>query len=178
LIGLTLAYLISSFQIPELPWATCYGLPSSCHPSNFIGQPSNLTGVKSSAELFFENITNQKDDISTGIGMPNSFLTLCLFISWICVYVSIVKGIKTSGKLSYVFAIVPYIVLISILIFVIRLDGALDGIAHLFKPDFSKLKDLNVWYEACTQCFYSLTIGMGCILMFSSYNKFDHNIYR
>ncbi|XP_070497240.1 sodium-dependent nutrient amino acid transporter 1-like [Chironomus tepperi] len=178
LIGLTLAYFLNSFTVPELPWATCYNLPSPCYSASFIGNPFNESGVKSSAELFFRNITSQKADISDGIGQLNPYLTMCLFISWICVYFSIVKGIKTSGKLSYIFAITPYVVLISILIFVCNLPGAFDGIKYLFEPKFEKLWDLHVWYEACTQCFYSLTIGMGCILMFSSYNKFDHNIYR
>ncbi|KAL7025105.1 hypothetical protein ACKWTF_013347 [Chironomus riparius] len=178
LIGLTLAYFLNSFSFPELPWATCYDLPSPCYSASFIGESINSTGAKSSAEIFFKNVTSQKGDISDGIGQLNPYLTMCLFISWISVYFSIVKGIKTSGKLSYIFAIVPYIVLISILIFVIRLPGAWTGIKFLFEPNFEKLWDLNVWYKACTQCFYSLTIGMGCILMFSSYNKFDHNIYR
>lgn len=29
-----------------------------------------------------------------------------------------------------------------------------------------------------TQCFFSLAVGFGNLIMYSSFNKFDHNIYR
>lgn len=35
-----------------------------------------------------------------------------------------------------------------------------------------------MWYAATTQLFFSLSVGMGTIVMFSSYNRFNHNIYR
>uniref|UniRef100_A0A1I8MRP6 Sodium-dependent nutrient amino acid transporter 1 n=1 Tax=Musca domestica TaxID=7370 RepID=A0A1I8MRP6_MUSDO len=35
-----------------------------------------------------------------------------------------------------------------------------------------------VWYAAVTQCFYSLSVCFGNIIMYSSYNKFGHNVHR
>jgi solute carrier family 6 amino acid transporter-like protein 5/7/9/14 len=107
-------------------------------------------------------------------------LAVCLLVTWICVYVSIVRGIRTSGKLAYFFAITPYFILVAVLSFACTLEGAWNGIVYFVNPGGSleKLLDPQVWYHACTQCFFSLTIGMGCIIMFSSYNKFHHNIYR
>ena len=35
-----------------------------------------------------------------------------------------------------------------------------------------------MWYAAVTQCFFSLNVGFGSIIMFSSYNDFEHNINR
>lgn len=40
------------------------------------------------------------------------------------------------------------------------------------------LNNLQVWYAAVGQSFFSLSVGFGSIIMFASYNKFDHNIYR
>ncbi len=37
---------------------------------------------------------------------------------------------------------------------------------------------VQVWYEAVTQCFFSLSVGFGPIITFSSYNSFRHPIYR
>jgi solute carrier family 6 amino acid transporter-like protein 5/7/9/14 len=121
-----------------------------------------------------------KDDIDDGIGSIVWKLALFLLVSWVCVYVSIVKGIKTSGKLSYIFAIVPYIILVALLSFALTLEGSWNGIKYFINPGdaYMKLFTPKIWYSACTQCFFSLTIGMGCIIMFSSYNKFNHNIYR
>lgn len=35
-----------------------------------------------------------------------------------------------------------------------------------------------MWYAAVTQCFFSLAVGFGNLIMYSSFNKFDHNVYR
>jgi solute carrier family 6 (neurotransmitter transporter, glycine) member 5/9 len=126
-------------------------------------------------------VLHTKKDISDGIGSPVLYLAVCLFVAWLCVFVSIIKGIKSSGKLSYVFAILPYVTLFCILIRACTLEGAWDGIKYFVYPGEGKWKNLlnlKVWFDATTQCFFSLTIGMGCIIMFSSYNKFDRNIYR
>jgi len=110
--------------------------------------------------------------------MPDLKLAGCLLVAWICVYLSIIKGVKTSGKLSYVFAILPYVILFILLIRACTLEGAFIGIKYFINPDFKMLLKPSVWFAATTQCFYSLTIGMGCIIMFSSYNQFNRNIYR
>jgi solute carrier family 6 (neurotransmitter transporter, glycine) member 5/9 len=125
-------------------------------------------------------VLQRKDSIENGLGDIVLPLVLTLFLSWIIIYISIVKGIKTSGKLSYVFAIVPYVFLITLLVIACGQKGAWEGIMYFIDPRNSErsILDPQVWYNACTQCFFSLTIGMGCIIMFSSYNKFDHNIYR
>lgn len=36
----------------------------------------------------------------------------------------------------------------------------------------------QTWYAAVGQCFFSLSVGFGPIVMFSSYNQFRQNIYR
>lgn len=35
-----------------------------------------------------------------------------------------------------------------------------------------------MWYAAVTQCFFSLSVCFGNVIMYASYNKFSHNIYR
>ena len=37
---------------------------------------------------------------------------------------------------------------------------------------------LQIWKEAAGQMFFSLSISLGRLIMFSSYNKFDNNIMR
>lgn len=86
-----------------------------------------------------------KLDLSDGFGNLVMHLALSLFVSWLCVYVSIIKGIKTSGKLSYVFATLPYLILIVILSYACTLPGAFDGLTYLFNPDYEKLLDVKVW---------------------------------
>lgn len=36
----------------------------------------------------------------------------------------------------------------------------------------------QVWYAAITQCFFSLAVCFGNLIMYASFNRFDHNVYR
>lgn len=36
----------------------------------------------------------------------------------------------------------------------------------------------QVWYEAVTQCFFSLAVCFGNLIMYASFNRFNHNVYR
>lgn len=37
---------------------------------------------------------------------------------------------------------------------------------------------LQVWYQAVTQSFFSLSVGFGALINYSAHNKFRHNVYR
>lgn len=52
-------------------------------------------------------------------------LTLCLLLSWVIVFLCLMKGVKSSGKVVYFTATFPYIILIALLIVGVRLEGAM-----------------------------------------------------
>jgi len=37
---------------------------------------------------------------------------------------------------------------------------------------------VQVWYYAVTQAFFTLNLGYGTIMMYSSYNNFRHDVHR
>lgn len=123
-------------------------------------------------------VLEEKDSIEDGIGLPSWKLTLCLLVSWISVILITSQGVKSSGKASYFLAIFPYIILFSLLIRAVTLDGAATGILFFVTPEWSKLFEPSVWYAAVTQCFFSLSVCFGPILTYSSHNDFKHNLYR
>ncbi|CRK90243.1 CLUMA_CG003954, isoform A [Clunio marinus] len=181
LIALTLSYMFRSFAA-ELPWAKClpkWSEETSVQCIDATSNSTNRTGSVSSSELFFlREVIKQKDDISDGIGFPDWQLTLWLLLAWIIVFLVIVKGVKSSGKFAYFLAIFPYVVMLILLARALTLEGAMDGIKFFITPNFKRLLEPQVWNDAVTQLFFSLAIGMGPLIMFSSYNDFQHNLFR
>lgn len=57
----------------------------------------------------------------------------------------------------------------------LTLDGAEIGLRYFFRPDWSQLKNANVWINAAAQNFNSLGIAFGSMISFASYNKYNNN---
>lgn len=82
------------------------------------------------------------------------------------------KGIGRFSKISIpvLFVMVVVIALVSL-----SLPGAGKGVEYLVKPDFSKL-DGPAIAAALGQSFFSLSLGVGTILTYSSYMKEEDSI--
>lgn len=118
---------------------------------------------------------------STGfdnLGAIKPALAFCLFLVFVTVYFALWKGPRSSGKVVWVTATAPYIILTILLIRGVTLPGASKGIYYYLVPDFDKLYDPQVWTAAATQIFFSLGPGFGVLLALSSYNDFNNNCYR
>lgn len=105
-------------------------------------------------------------------------IAIALCIAWVLVYMCMIKGIASSGKVVYVTATFPYIVLIIFFFRGITLHGMSDGLRHLFTPTWHIILDPVVWLEAGTQIFFSLGLAFGGLIAFSSYNPVNNNCYR
>ncbi|XP_059608195.1 sodium-dependent nutrient amino acid transporter 1-like [Phlebotomus argentipes] len=185
--GLTLRYFFAALTTDELPWNKCR---PEWNDSSTICVDSSLSNTFgraiqddqrpiTSAELYFsKEILKEKDSIEDGIGYPDAILMGCLALSWTVVCLTLIRGVKSSGKASYFLAIFPYIVLTILLVRAVTLPGAKDGILFFITPQWDQLLEPKVWYAAVTQVFFSLTICFGNIIMYASYNRFDQNIYR
>ena len=82
------------------------------------------------------------------------------------------KGIGRFSKIS-----IPVLFLMVVLIAIVslRLPGAEKGVEYLVKPDFSKIDGPAV-AAALGQSFFSLSLGVGTILTYSSYMREDENL--
>lgn len=82
------------------------------------------------------------------------------------------KGIGRFSKIS-----IPVLFLMVLLIAVVslRLPGADKGVEYLVRPDFSKIDGPAV-AAALGQSFFSLSLGVGTILTYSSYMQEEENI--
>ncbi|KMY90297.1 sodium-dependent nutrient amino acid transporter 1 isoform X1 [Drosophila simulans] len=189
-------YFIESFRNP-LPWSTCraeWGIhcinsaPDASNwsrvesddqrPQNYTMKSENDRVITSSEWYFVKEVLHEKPNIEEGIGLPNWELVIGLFIAWSCVFFIIRRGVKSSGKASYFLALFPYVIMGVLLVRAVTLPGSIDGIYYFIKPQWGKILDPKVWYAAVTQCFYSLSVCFGNIIMYSSFNKFGHNVHR
>ncbi len=70
-----------------------------------------------------------------------------------------------------------FVILVIITIRSITLPGAGAGIAYYIVPDFSKL-NAGVLIAALGQVFFSLSLGMGCIITYGSYLGKEQNLEK
>ncbi|XP_075115752.1 sodium- and chloride-dependent neutral and basic amino acid transporter B(0+)-like [Leptodactylus fuscus] len=206
IIAYSLYYLFASFT-SVLPWSECFEWSDnkcSKTPKGFCNvtlQPNifetmNLTWVKDNNYTCIDNSTEFIDTElpskqywervalrqSSGLDETGNvvwYLALCLLLSWIIIGAALFKGIKSSGKVVYFTAIFPYVVLLILLIRGATLEGAYEGINYYIgtQSDISKLYDAQVWKDAATQIFFSLSTAWGGLVALSSYNKFRNNCY-
>ena len=84
-------------------------------------------------------------------------------------YFIIVGGVKNGiEKASNIMMPILFVLLIIFCIRSITLPGASEGLSFLFKPDFSKVNS-SVLLRAMGQAFFSLSLGMGCLITYGSY---------
>ncbi|OWF55568.1 Sodium- and chloride-dependent glycine transporter 2 [Mizuhopecten yessoensis] len=163
---------------------TNYGLPYENLTYNFVKK--NLTECsyeslyKTSSEEYFTNFVlrlNEVDNIG-GIGEISPKLTVTLLIAWIFIFFSLMKGVKSSGKVIYFTATFPYLVLVILLVRGLTLEGYKKGIEFYIIPKWEQLANPRPWIDAASQIFYSLGPAFGSLITMSSYNKFKNNCYR
>ncbi|XP_073455239.1 sodium- and chloride-dependent neutral and basic amino acid transporter B(0+)-like isoform X2 [Aquarana catesbeiana] len=173
IIAYSLFYLFSSFR-SYLPWSDCYEwADSSCQGT--INE--NTTELPS--KQYWDKVALKRSSGIDETGQVVWHLALCLLLAWIITAAALFKGIKSSGKVVYFTALFPYVVLIILLIRGVTLEGARDGIEYFIgqQSDISKLYNGEVWRDAATQLFYSLSTAWGGLIALSSYNKFQNNCY-
>ncbi|ESO81915.1 hypothetical protein LOTGIDRAFT_81772, partial [Lottia gigantea] len=137
----------------------------------------NQTGKTASEEFWQYNVLRKSEGFEN-LGSIQTHNALCLLAAWVVVFLCLIKGVKSLGYVVYVTALLPYFLLTLFLIRGCMLPGALDGIKFYITPDFSKLKSISVWTEACLQVFFSLGPAWGGLITMSSFNKFNHNCFR
>lgn len=90
----------------------------------------------------------------------------------------VVAGIK-NGIEKYSKILMPGLFVLVLLLAIrsLTLDGASEGVKFLLYPDFSKLQGDSI-LAALGQAFFSLSLGMGCIITYGSYVKKEENLLK
>lgn len=105
---------------------------------------------------------------------PLLYLSIFLALTSLVVLAGVKKGIEKYTKIMMP---VLFVLVIIVAVRSVTLPNSAEGLAFLFKPDFSKVTSTTI-FEALGQAFFSLSLGCGCIITYGSYVKKDENIIK
>lgn len=108
-----------------------------------------------------------------GNGVKNSVFTLFFMLLTIMVVTGgVSQGIERATKL-----LMPVLIgiLLILIVYILTLEGATDGLIMYFKPDFSTINP-DLLLSAMGQAFFSLSLGMGALITYGSYLNKKQNI--
>ncbi len=148
--GVGAAFLILSFYAVVAGWTIEYTVLAT----------ANQLADKSPTEL-----ARLFDDFSSSFWRPLFYMVIFMALTAAIVIGGVKNGIEKYSKI-----LMPLLLLIIVVLCInaVSLDGAMQGLSFLFKPDFSKI-DSYVVLEALGQAFFSLSLGMGIIATYGSY---------
>ena len=121
------------------------------------------------------------DDVQTRFGSfissvwgPLACHTVFLLLTAGIVCAGVKSGIERFNKISLPLL---FVLIVIIAVYSLMLPGADAGVRYLVKPDFSQISP-RVFAYAMGQSFFSLSLGVGTVLTYSSYMKKEDDILR
>lgn len=148
--GVTAAFLILGFYSVVAGWTLEYILQAVS---------GSLSG-KTAADF-----TTEFEAFSSGILRPILWTAAFIALTHLIIISGVKGGIERASK---VMMPLLFFILIALCIRSVTLEGAEEGLVFLFHPDFEKITS-SVVLSAMGQAFFSLSIGMGCLITYSSY---------
>ncbi len=94
--------------------------------------------------------------------------------------ISVVANGVSSGIEKWSTRLMPILILIIVLliIYIATLPGAAEGWKVYLQPDFSKVTDPSLVLDALSQAFFSLSLGVGTMMVYGSYISKSENLPR
>ncbi|MCM1520336.1 MAG: sodium-dependent transporter [Lachnoclostridium sp.] len=157
-IGILASLLILSFYSVVAGWTVEYCL-------------SSLTG-----QLDFSDsaaVHRQFEAMTTG-WRPVIWTVIFLICNFLILFGGVTKGIERASNI-----LMPllFLLLVAFCINSLTMPAFKEGMAFLFKPDFSKI-DASVMLGAMGQAFFSLSLGLGGMMTYASYFSNETRLVR
>lgn len=150
--------IICSYYAVVLSWAL-----------NYLFYSFNLSWNSSGSINFFFNDFLRISQTPFDFSKFNFNIFAGLILIWFISGYVIVKGIKTLGNFNIFLLPLSILILLILLLRGITLKGSFSGLERFFTPDFKKLWTINVWLEAFSQIFFTLSLGFGILIAYASY---------
>jgi neurotransmitter:Na+ symporter, NSS family len=154
---IAVCFLIASYYSVVIAWAASYTWFSV--GTRWSGDPE---------AFFFEDYLGVTEAGTVG-GMRVGVLVPLVALWAITLVVlsgGVRKGIERANRIMIPLLLVLFLIIV---IRAVTLDGSAIGLDALFRPDWSRIGDSDVWVAAYGQIFFSLSIGFAIMITYASY---------
>jgi len=159
IVGMITCFLILAIYLITSGWTLNYFIDS------LVGK---LAAVPDDGfKAYFENF-------ASSAARPVVMLVLFMAVTLVVILCGVEKGIEKFSKLLMPILVV---LLLGLCVRSVTLPGASAGVAYLFHPDFTKLGGEGV-LAALGQALFSLSVGMGVMVVYGSYVPKDDNLLK
>lgn len=119
-------------------------------------------------------ISNHFSQFSSSAVRPIVFLVVFSVLALAVILGGVQKGIEAVSKI-----LMPVLVLLVLVLCVrsLTLPNAMKGVSYLFHPDFSLLTGEGI-LAALGQALFSLSVGMGVMIVYGSYIPTNDNLFK
>lgn len=155
--GVVAGFLILSFYSVIGGWIVAYMVKA-------------VTGAFNTADV--QVLGGMFSEFISSAGMPIFYHAIFMLMTLGIVIGGIQNGIE---KYSKIMMPALFVILVLVVLRSVTLEGAMAGIKFYLTPDFSKI-NAGVILAALGQVFFSLSLGMGCMITYGSYLSKDEDI--
>lgn len=151
--GLIVASLILSFYAIVAGWMIAF----------FLSSVADLFGM---------------DDLAQWLVTFSSWRNLLFMLLFITLNMAVISAGVQGGIERWSARLMPMLLITLglLAVYVITLDGAMEGLKVYLLPDFSQILSPQLIISALGSAFFSLSLGVGTMLIYGSYVKDDENL--
>lgn len=169
-VGVAIPFLIVCYYIYIESWTLGFAVLSLLGQ---MPQPVDSQDPKTAMQPYLEFFRNYTEPSHLAV----LFLLITLAVNWYILQRGVVKGIELTAKIG-----IPALLVMGVFLAVVSLSirggKGLEGLLYIYRPDFSKIWDPQVWLEASGQIFFTLSLGMGAIATYASYVKSREDVLK
>ncbi|GAB6261871.1 sodium-dependent transporter [Photobacterium sp. CCB-ST2H9] len=154
-----IAAVIAVYYVAVIGWAISY-----------MGFAFTQSWGTDTNAFFFSEYLKLGDNSPSKLGSLQLHIAIPMVIAWGIAFAAIFTGVKGGiERASKIMMPLLFIMVLALIARVIFLEGAMDGLNYLFRPDFTKILDAKVWSAAYGQIFFTLSVGFAIMIAYSSY---------
>ncbi|XP_069919201.1 orphan sodium- and chloride-dependent neurotransmitter transporter NTT5 isoform X2 [Oryctolagus cuniculus] len=154
-------YLGNAFH-PALPWDSCPLLKNSSGPG------SSCLHTVPHQHFWYHSALQVSGHIEEELQALVLTLSLGVFATWLFLLFILLAGIKIWMSMLIFQVLLLYILLVCFFIRALFLEGAANSLRRMITAELSALASLDLWRQAGGHILYSLGLGTGTIITFSS----------